>query len=91
MARARHPSKEIEEALRYAEGNGWRVAVGGGHAWGKIYCPFNDIACRSGTFYIASIWSTPRNPEDFARAVRRVVNNCTARRTSDRSGDAGPE
>ena len=41
MARATHPKKEVEEALRHAEGNGWHVKVGGSHAWGKIYCPYN--------------------------------------------------
>lgn len=25
MARAKHPGKEIEAALRFAEGRGWRV------------------------------------------------------------------
>ena len=33
MARPSHPKKEVEEALRHAEGQGWRVDVGGSHAW----------------------------------------------------------
>lgn len=33
MARARHPKKEIEAAIQHAEANGWRVTVGGSHAW----------------------------------------------------------
>jgi hypothetical protein len=37
MARARHPKKEIEAAIQHAEANGWRVTVGGSHAWGKLY------------------------------------------------------
>ena len=32
MARARHPRKEIEQALRYAEQHGWSVEIGGSHA-----------------------------------------------------------
>lgn len=32
MARASHPKKEIEMALRYAEEQGWRIEVGGSHA-----------------------------------------------------------
>ena len=32
-------SEEVEAALRHAETHGWRVTVGGAHAWGKIYCP----------------------------------------------------
>jgi hypothetical protein len=39
MPRNRHPKKEVEEALVYAENFGWRVEVGGSHAWGRIYCP----------------------------------------------------
>ena len=61
MARPIHPRKEIEEALRYAEEHGWRVEQGGIHAWGRIYCPYNDPECRCGEFCITSIWSTPRN------------------------------
>jgi hypothetical protein len=29
MARSRHPKKEIEEAIRHAEDNGWRVELAG--------------------------------------------------------------
>jgi len=36
MPRKRHPKKAIEEALRYAENQGWRVKISGGHAWGRI-------------------------------------------------------
>ncbi|VFR51946.1 FIG00581864: hypothetical protein [plant metagenome] len=76
MARGVHSKKEVEAALRHAEENGWRVEVGGSHAWGKIYCPDNDKECRCGEFCIASIWSTPRSPGNHARQIRRVVDNC---------------
>ncbi|WP_082491157.1 hypothetical protein [Duganella sp. Leaf126] len=80
MARNRHPNKEVEQAIRHAEHHGWRVMVGGSHAWGKLYCPYNDSECRCGTFCIASVWSTPRNPSSHARDLRRVVDHCTANR-----------
>lgn len=35
--RKRHPSKEIEAALCYAEFHGWLVVAKGHHAWGKMY------------------------------------------------------
>ena len=76
MPRKTHPKQEVEDALVYAEQNGWRIKVGGAHAWGKIYCPFNDKECRCGEFCIASIWSTPTNPGNHARQICRVVNNC---------------
>ena len=78
MARTRHPKKEVEDALKYAVENGWRVSVGGSHAWGKMVCPYNDSECRCGAFCISSIWSTPKNPGNHARQIRRVVDNCTA-------------
>ncbi|MFQ5548970.1 MAG: hypothetical protein ACE5FV_11810 [Woeseia sp.] len=76
MSRAPHPKAEIEAALKYAEERGWRVHVGGSHAWGRMYCPNNDRNCRCGEFCIASIWGTPRNAGNHARQIRRVVDHC---------------
>jgi len=84
MTRRPHPKKEVEEALEHAEANGWRVVPGGSHAWGRIYCPYNDAECRCGEFCITSVWSTPKNPGTHARGLRRVVDNCsTHRKTGD--------
>jgi len=80
MSRIRHPKKEIEEAIRHAEESGWNIKVGGSHAWGKMYCPYNDTECRCGEYCIASIWSTPKNPGNHARQLKRVVDNCTIRK-----------
>jgi hypothetical protein len=70
MARRSHSKPEIEAALKYAEANGWRVDLAGSHAWGKIYCPYNDPDCRSGIFCVASIWSTPKNSGNHAKQIR---------------------
>jgi hypothetical protein len=78
MSRPSHAKKEVEQALRHAESKGWRVVVGGGHCWGKLYCPFNDTDFRCGEFCVTSVWSTPKNPGNFARQLRRVVDNCTS-------------
>lgn len=78
MVRPKHPKKEVEEALKYAEVHGWRVEVGGSHAWGRIYCPHNDSECRCGEFCITSIWSTPKSPGNHGKQIRRVVDNCTS-------------
>lgn len=77
MGRQRHPKKEIEAALKYAESRGWRIELGGSHAWGKMYCPYNDAQCRCGDFCITSIWSTPKDASRHARKLRQVVDNCT--------------
>lgn len=61
--RPKHPRKEIEAAVRYAESQGWR----------------GNRFCRCGEFCITSIWSTPKNSVSHARALRRVVENCSLR------------
>lgn len=87
MRRPRHPKKDVEEALRYAEARGWRIDVGGSHAWGRMYCPANDPECRCGEFCITSIWSTPKDPRNHARQLRRVVDNCAARVRDEQDDD----
>ncbi|WP_416423816.1 hypothetical protein RAM80_28950 [Pseudomonas sp. App30] len=80
MGRTKHPKKEIEAALQHAESQGWVVKLGGGHAWGKIYCPFNDSECRCGEFCITCVWSTPKNPTTHASQLCRVIDNCSRQR-----------
>lgn len=87
MNRKRHTDKDIESAIAYAELKGWRVEMRKGHAWGRMYCPFNDLQCRCGEFCVASIWSTPKNKGNHARQIRRIVNNCTGSR--DDAGENG--
>ncbi|RPH21828.1 hypothetical protein EHN07_17750 [Buttiauxella warmboldiae] len=77
MKRRMHPNKDIEAALSYAECQGWSVRPGGSHCWGKMYCPWNDKACRCGEFCISCIWATPRSACNHARQIRRVVDNCS--------------
>lgn len=76
MTRKKHPKSEIENALLYAEEHHWKVVLGGSHAWGKIYCPYNNKDCRCGEFCISSIWSTPKNTGNHAKQIKRVVDNC---------------
>lgn len=87
MQRKVHPKKEVEEALQYAETYGWRVEVGGSHAWGKIYCPYNEKECRCGIFCIASIWSTPKSASNHAKQIQRIVDNCTILKSSTSSDE----
>lgn len=69
---ANHPNRHIKEALNDAEAQGWTIQKAGprSHAWGIIYCGYGHRLCRM------SIWSTPRNPQNHARAIRRKVNRC---------------
>jgi hypothetical protein len=71
MNRARHPNKHIQDAVKYAERRGWRVEMSAGHAWGRLFCPRHD---RDGCQF--SVWSTPRNPENHAKQIRRRVDAC---------------
>jgi hypothetical protein len=71
--RPRHPKKEIEEALQYAEANGWRVIKrsGRGHAWGILRCVLEN---REGCSM--SVWSTPRDPAVHGMQIMRRVDQC---------------
>tara|TARA_B100000315_G_scaffold151835_1_gene140636 strand:- start:5190 stop:5417 length:228 start_codon:yes stop_codon:yes gene_type:complete len=73
MARKRHPNKEIEAAITYAETAEWRTISAGksAHCWGKLYC---KEASREGCKL--SIWSTPRNASDHAKQIRQRVLKC---------------
>jgi len=42
MKRKRHTDKDIEAAIAYVELKGWRIEKRSGHAWGRMYCPFDD-------------------------------------------------
>jgi hypothetical protein len=71
MARTRHPDKEIEDAVSYAEAIGWKVVPIKGHGWGRLYCAHHDRdGCK------VSVWSTPRSSGDHARDILRAVKRC---------------
>ena len=78
MSRKKHPIKEIEAAVVYAEANGWDYQSAGksAHAWGKLYCPYNSKDCRCGEHCITSVWSTPRSGQNHARQIINVVDKC---------------
>jgi hypothetical protein len=69
--RPRHPNKEIEDAVSYVEALGWRFIKGKGHGWARLLCPRND---RDGCQI--SVWSTPRNPQNHAKDIKRVADRC---------------
>lgn len=71
MARSRHPIKDIEEAVSYAESRGWVFVRSGAHAWGILHCPERG---RDGHRF--SVYSTPRVPAAHARDLRRAVDRC---------------
>jgi hypothetical protein len=82
----RHPNKEIQQALNHAEALGWQIEPASGHAWARLYCPFNDMNCRYGKFCVVSVWSTPKSPVDHARQIRRVVDKCARRGDEPKGG-----
>lgn len=73
MSRSKHPNKEIEAAILYAEKNGWAYKDSGksAHSWGKLFCPLHT---REG--HIIHIWSTPRSTQNHAKQIRRTVEKC---------------
>lgn len=71
MSRPRHPDKDIERAVRYAESLNWRVLMSHGHLWGQLFCPQSTRdGCKVG------VYSTPRNPQNHARHIQRDVDLC---------------
>ena len=71
MPRPRHPNKEIESAVKYAEAHGWEYVRQGSHVWGVLHCAGRGRdGCRM------SVNSTPRNPYNQAEKIRRSVNQC---------------
>ena len=76
--RKKHPDKDIEAAVAYAESKKWTFKETGksAHAWGILKCPNNKKDCRCGEFCISSIWSTPKNPKNHAKQIIRIVDNC---------------
>ncbi len=76
--RRRHPDKDVEAAIQYAETRGWRIEKRKGHAWGRLFCPWAD---RSGC--MISVWSTPRSGANHARQIRRGVDQCDHREADD--------
>jgi len=73
MTRKKHPDKDIEAAIQYAENMGWRFKESGAssHAWGKLLCPKHT---REG--HQLSIYGTPRNSFQYAQLIRQRVNKC---------------
>jgi hypothetical protein len=72
--RPRHPKKEIEAVLRYAEQNKFTVDAPRAH-WGILHCP----GTPAGHCIPQSISGTPRNPTKHAARLRRYVDKCPHR------------
>lgn len=71
MARDRHPKKELEAVVEYAEQQGWRILAGKRHAKFKLLCKHHDRdGCK------VSVWSTPQDVDDHAKDVRRAIDRC---------------
>ena len=71
--RKTHPNKEIEDAIKFAEKQGWRCRKSGtcGHGWGRLLCPLkNRMGCG------VTIWSTPNDVDEHAKHIRGKVNSC---------------
>lgn len=72
MPRRRHPKKDVEGALAEAEESGWRIEpTSSGYRWGVMRCPEES---REGCQ--VSIWSTPRNPGNHPKQIRRALDRC---------------
>lgn len=66
--RNRHPEKDVERALRHGEDHGWSVTTPYGH-WGISWC-------RAHVCFV-NVWSSPKNPTNHAKQIRRKVDQCS--------------
>lgn len=73
IKRKKHPNKEIEKAIQYAEKRGWEYRESGNssHTWGKLHCPLHT---REG--HHMSIYTTPKNPTNYAKLIYQRVDKC---------------
>lgn len=75
----RHPKKDVEQALEEAEAEGWTVEhTASGHRWGVARCPVGSSPGEDRGCSI-SVWSTPKNPGNHAKAIARAVKRCPHR------------
>jgi hypothetical protein len=72
MPRPKHPNKDIEKAIKYAESFDWIVQKRQGHCWGRLLCGQGDSSGCS-----MSVWSTPKNPVHHANQIKRLIDKCT--------------
>ena len=69
MTRTRHPNKEIEAAVAYAESKGWTLRKMG--HWGRLFCAHADRdGCQIG------VNGTPKNAQAHAAQIIRAINRC---------------
>lgn len=88
MPRNKHPIKEIEEALQYAEGKNWRIENSKGHPFGQMYCPYKDSGetCESnGKWCRVGVWSTPRNTAGHAKSIKKIVDRCIKKQEENKN------
>jgi hypothetical protein len=72
----KHPNKDVNKAVQHALEKGWTIKAASGHAWAIIRYPKNKPECSCGMFCQISVWSTPRNPGNFAKQLKRSVDGC---------------
>jgi hypothetical protein len=78
----KHPKKDIEDAIQYALVLGWRYKQAGNssHAWGRLLCCLADPRGCS-----ISIWSSPRDPVNHAKQIKRKVMSCPHNNSGDKN------
>jgi hypothetical protein len=66
----RHPSRDVADAVAFALAKGWTYSPRRkqGHAWATLRCPAGEDT--------VAVWSSPRNPGNHAKQIRRAVIRC---------------
>lgn len=66
-----HPDQYIQAALEYAKSNGWMLINIGVSP--SEFCKIKYVI-HGAVDHIHGIWLSPKNPENFARQVRRNID-----------------
>jgi len=68
----KHPNKHIQAAIEYAVAHEWVFTPSKkGHAFGRLKC-----GTPTHKEHVMSVWSTPRNSENHAKQIYRMVDRC---------------
>ena len=74
MPRPRHPNKEIESAVKYAEAHGWEYVRQGSHVWGVLHCAGRGLDSRAPRSGASGRRERPQAERTPSRAIGAGLN-----------------
>lgn len=70
-----HSDKDVNKAIVYAVGKGWRfVKKGNGHTVAYLYCTSDSDGKHEEADCHIAIFGSPKNPTNHAKKIRKAVD-----------------